>query len=334
MGAQHAAKLTGTGSAFPETRVSNDELALKIETSDAWIRERTGIRERRISRRDFPEERNSGLALKAALRALEMAGREPAELDAILFGTCTPDTLIPSTAAWLQMKLGARNAWAMDVNAACSGFLFALATADAWIRAGRLRKVLVLGSDVLSAFTDWTDRGSCVLFGDGSGAAIVERTDGDDPSRIYSTHLGSDGSLTGLFHIPAGGSNEEVTPEVYAQRRHKMQMKGKEIFRVAVKTLVDYAQAALEENELKPEALDWVVPHQANLRIIEAVAKRLGIPMEKVLLNIERFGNTSAATIPTVLDEAVRDGRIGKGQLILLDTFGAGLTYASALLRW
>ena len=330
-----ASKITGTGSAFPENRVTNDDLAKRgLETNDEWIRERTGIRERRISRPGFEGEHNSSLGLRAATRALEMAGKRPEDIDQILYATCTPDTLIPSTACWLQKKLGAKKAWAMDVNGACSGFVFGVGTADQFIRSGATRTALVVGGDVLSTFTNWEDRGSCILFGDGAGAVVIEQTAADSPNRVLSSHMGSDGELWDFFHVVAGGSNQEVTAEMRAAKLDKMQMKGREIFKSAVRTLSEYAVAAIEANGLRAADIDWIVPHQANLRIIEAVAKRLDFPMSKVLLNIERYGNTSSATVPTAFDEAVRDGRIKKGQLVILDAFGAGLTYGSVILRW
>ena len=329
-----SSKITGTGSGFPKTCVTNDELSKKVETSHQWILERTGIRERRISQPGDPSEFNSSLGFIAATQALEMAGKTPADIDQIIYATCTPDTIIPSTACWLQSKLGATRAWAMDINAACSGFVYGIATADQFIRSGQVKTSLVIGADILSAFTNWSDRTSCVLFGDGAGAAVLEQCTAETPQRILSSHLRSDGTLWELFHIPSGGSNLETTPEVYAQGLNKMQMKGKEIFKNAVRTLTDFAVEALETNGLKTEDLDWFVPHQANLRIIEAVAKRLNFPMERILINIDRFGNTSSATVPTALDEAVREGKIKSGQTVLLDAFGAGLTYGSVLLRW
>ncbi len=329
-----SSKITGTGSAFPENRLTNEELSQTVETSHNWIVERTGIQNRQISRRGNPNEYNSSLGALAATRALEMAGKKPEEIDQILYATCTPDTLVPSTACWLQKKIGANRAWAMDINAACSGFVFALATADQFIRTGQAKTSLVIGSDVLSAFTNWSDRTSCILFGDGAGAVVVEQTSSHSERRILSSHLSSDGNLWGLFHIPAGGSNQEVTPEIYQKNLHKMQMKGKEMFKSAVLTLTEFAVKALESNQLKISELDWFIPHQANLRIIEAVAKRLDFPMNKVLINIDRFGNTSSATVPSVLDENVRSGRIQPGHTVLLDVFGAGLTFGSLLLRW
>ena len=329
-----AARITGTGSAFPAGVVTNHDLAKRIDTTDEWIRERTGIVERRIAERGNPAEYNSSLAARAAKNALEMAGKTAADIDAIFFATCTADTQVPSSACWLQGKIGATRAWGYDVNAACSGFVFALSTADNFIRTGQIKTALVVGSDVLSAFTNWEDRGSCILFADGAGAVIVERTDSDSPRRIISSHMQMDGTQWELFHTPAGGSNMEVSPECHAQKLDKMQMKGREIFRAAVKTLADFAARELESNGMTVADLNWLIPHQANIRIIEAVADRAGVPMEKVIMNIANCGNTSAATVPTALDQAVRDGRIQPGHTVLLDVFGAGLTFGSLLLRW
>lgn len=334
MSSFYASKIIGTGSAFPSSILTNDDLSKSLETNDEWIRERTGIRERRISRKGNPEEQNSSLGAKAALLALEMAGRRPEDVDMIIYGTCTPDTPTPSSACWLQKKIGAFNAWGLDVNAACSSFIYGLSTADQYIRNGQFRTALVVGSEVLSAMTNWKDRTSAILFGDGAGAVVVERTEANSPNRILSSHLGTNGNYWDLFQVVAGGSNLEVTPDVFEKDLHKMSMKGKEIFKVAVKTLADFALKALESNQMAATELDWMIPHQANLRIIEAVAKRLDFPMEKVLVNIDRYGNTSSATVPTMLDEAIRDGRIQRGQSVLLDVFGAGLTYGSILLRY
>ncbi len=335
----HAARITGIGSAFPEKRLTNEDLIQMlahhdVDTSDQWIRDRTGIRERRISNVENEAETNSSLGAQAARHALEMAGRRVEEIDQIIYATCSPDTLLPSTACWLQKKIGACNAWAVDVNAACSGFIYALVTAQQFIVSGQSRTVLVVGGEVLSQITDWSDRSSCILFGDGAGAAVVERVAAKSRQRILSSHLTSNGRLSELFYVPAGGSNLEVTPERYAQNLHKMRMNGREIFKVAVRTLTECALRTLEKRRLPIVRLDWLVPHQANLRIIEAVANRLSFPMERVLINLDRYGNTSAATIPTALDEAVRDGRIQEGQTILLDAFGAGLTAGALLLRW
>ena len=336
---RYAATIIGTGCAFPESRVTNDDIVNRLEkdnitTNDQWIRDRTGIRERRFSNIDNPDEHNSSLGVAAARKALAMAGRAPGDIDQIIYATCTPDTLIPSTACWLQHKIGADQAWAMDINAACSGFIYGLSTAEKFIQAGQVKTALVMGGEVLSPIINWEDRNSCILFGDGAGAAVVEQVPSDSGRRILYSHLCSDGNLWDLLYVPAGGSNMEVTPERYAKKLHKLTMKGKEIFKVAVKTMADFALITLKKNQMTTDDLDWFIPHQANLRIIEAVAKRLKFPMEKVLVNVDRYGNTSAATIPTVLDEANRDGRIKRGQTVLLDAFGAGLTYGSILVRW
>ena len=310
-----AARITGTGSAFPKNRVTNDDIVQKlaglgVTTSDQWIRERTGICERRISDNGNPSEYNSSLGLSAAQNALEMAGKTADEINQIIYATSP------------------------YINAACSGFIYGLSTAEKFIRTGQVKTALVVGAEVLNPIIDWEDRNSCILFGDGAGAVVVERVHSSSSHRIIDSRLRSDGHLWELLHIPAGGSNMELTPERYARKLNKIKMKGKEIFKIAVKTLCDFAQNLLRKNQLTPEDLDWFVPHQANRRIIEAVANRLQLPMEKVLVNVDRYGNTSSATIPTVLDEAIRDGRIKSGQTILLDAFGAGLTYGAMLIRW
>jgi len=330
----YSSRITGTGSVFPKRVMTNEDIAKIVDTNDEWIRERTGIRERRVSEPGNPEETNSAMSSRAALLALEMAGRRPEEVDLILHATCTPDTLVPSASSYIQHRIGARNAGAVDLNAACSGFVYALTTADMFIRAGQKKCVLVIGAEVLSSYINWKDRGSCILFGDGAGAVVVERTEFENPSRIYSSHLGADGQFTDLIQCPAGGSRLPITPEILADSSNKITLKGREVFKVAVKTLADYAVEALEANGFGLSDLDWFIPHQANLRIIEAVANRLEFPLEKTLVNIDRYGNTSAATIPTMLDEAVRDGRVRPGNLLVMDVFGAGLTYGSVCLRW
>jgi 3-oxoacyl-[acyl-carrier-protein] synthase-3 len=334
-----SARITGTGSAFPKNRVTNDDIVKKLAesgiiTTDQWILERTGIFERRISDAGNPAEYNSSLGFSAAQLALEMAGKSPDDIDQIIYATCSPDTPLPSSACWLQHKLNANNAWGMDINAACSGFIYGLATAEKFIHTGQVKTALVVGADVLNPIINWEDRNSCIIFGDGAGAAVVERVASDSSRRIIDSHLRSDGHLWDLLYIPAGGSNMELTPERYARKLNKINMKGREIFKVAVKTLGDFALSILKKNQMTIEDLDWFVPHQANRRIIEAVAGRLKLPMDKVLVNVDRYGNTSAATIPTMLDEANRDGRIKKSHTILLDTFGAGLTYGAMLMRW
>jgi len=331
-----SAKITGTGSAFPGLRVTNEQLArklakLNVETSDAWIRERTGIHERRFSNLNEPSESNSSLGAAAALSALEMAGRKPEDLDQIIVATCSPETMIPSTACWLQEKIGARNAWAMDLNAACSGFIYGLVVANQFISAGSGKTILVVGSEVLHPYLNWQDRSSCILFGDGAGAAIVESKPDSNNGSIISWQLRSEGRFGDLLFIPTGrgASRPNATNPVC-----KMVMNGREIFKIAVRTLSETAQSILSRSNMSIEDIDWFVPHQANIRILEAVASRLNLPFDKVLVNINNYGNTSAATIPTILDEAVRDGRIRSGQLLLLDAFGAGFTYGAMLIRW
>lgn len=327
--------ITGTGAAFPSKVLTNYELAPRIDSSHEWILQRTGISERRIADPQHKEEeKNSSLGCTAALEALKAAGKKPLDIDQIIVATCTPDTVVPSAACHLQRRLGAERAWAMDLNAACSGFVFGLATAHQFIQSGQVQTALVVGSDLLSTCTNWQDRSSCILFGDGAGACIIERTVAQSPYRILSTHLGSDGNLAQLFMIPAGGSNQEVTPEQYEAKAHKMQMNGREIFKSAVLTLTEYALQALNAHQLTLSDLDWIVPHQANIRILEAVAKRLGVSMDRFVITLDKHGNTSSATIPTALHQAVKDGRIQPGHLVLLDVFGAGLTYGSVLLRW
>jgi 3-oxoacyl-[acyl-carrier-protein] synthase-3 len=335
-----ASRITGTGSAFPEARISNHELAqqlarLDIATSHDWIFERTGISERRYADLTRESEQNSSLAAAAAREALEMAGRKPLDIDQIIVATCTPESLIPSTACWVQKKLGAHRAWATDINAACTGFIYGLAIAGRFIQAGDTHTALVIGSEVLHPFLDWKDRASCILFGDGAGAAVVESVEEGNSRKILAHYLHSDGRLGKLLHIPAYDTTWDhafVLEENGTNR--KMVMNGREIFKAAVRTMTQCAHRVMEKAAIPLDAIDWFVPHQANQRILEAVANRLAIPFDKVLINVNKYGNTSAATIPTILDEAVRDGRIQEGQLLLLDAFGAGLTHGAMLIRW
>jgi 3-oxoacyl-[acyl-carrier-protein] synthase-3 len=308
--------------------MTNTELERMVATSDDWIRERTGIRERHIA---ASGEACSDLAVQAGRRALAAAGLAASDLDLILVATCTGDYPLPATACLVQHQLGATKAAACDLSAACCGFVYALSVADAYVRTG-MRHVLVIGSEVMSAITDWSDRNTCILFGDGAGAAVVSASEGEQG--ILSTHLRSDGSLCELIAVPAGGSRTPVSEQVVAERSHFIKMKGNETFKVAVRTLEEIARETLAANHLQVEDLDLYVPHQANMRILKAVMERLGLPLEKVMLNLERYGNTSAASIPIALDEAVRAGRVQDGSLVMLGAFGAGLTWASALIRW
>lgn len=321
-------RITGTGSYTPSRVMTNTELERMVATSDEWIRERTGIRERHIA---ASGEACSDLAVQAGRRAVEAAGLAASDLDMILVATCTGDYPLPATACLVQHQLGATKAAACDLSAACCGFVYALSVADAYVRTG-MRHVLVIGSEVMSAITDWSDRNTCILFGDGAGAAVVSASDGE--RGILSTHLRSDGSLCELITVPAGGSRTPLSEQVVAERAHFIKMKGNETFKVAVRTLEEIARETLAANQLQVEDLDLYVPHQANMRILKAVMERLGLPLEKVMLNLEHYGNTSAASIPIALDEAVRAGRVRDGSLVMLGAFGAGLTWASALIRW
>ncbi|MGH7205987.1 MAG: beta-ketoacyl-ACP synthase III [Nitrospiraceae bacterium] len=322
------ARIVGTGSYVPERVLTNADLERMVATSDSWVVERTGIRERRIA---APGEACSDLGTKAAERALEAAGLTAADLDLILVATCTGDSPLPSTACLIQHRLSAVRAAACDISAACCGFVYALAVGDAYVKTG-LRHVLVVGSEVMSVITDWTDRSTCVLFGDGAGAVVLGPSDGD--RGILSSHLHSDGNLWDLICVPGGGSRIPPSEKMLADGLQYIKMKGNETFKVAVKTLEESARETLSANHLSVEDLDLYVPHQANVRIIKAVADRLGLPMEKVFLNMDRYGNTSAASIPLALDEAVRAALVKDGNLVMIAAFGSGLTWASALIRW
>lgn len=320
--------IAGIGSYVPARVLTNADLERMVATSDEWIRERTGIRERRIA---ATGEACSDLAVQAGKRALTAAGLAAADLDMILVATCTGDYPLPATACLVQHRLGATKAAACDLSAACCGFVYALSVADAYIKTG-MRHVLVIGSEVMSAITDWTDRNTCVLFGDGAGAAVISASDGE--RGILSTDLRSDGTLCELIMVPGGGSRTPPSEKVIDERLQYIKMKGNETFKVAVRSLEEIARSTLAANHLRVEDIDLYVPHQANIRILKAVMERLSLPSEKVMLNVDRYGNTSAASIPIALDEAVREGRIKDGSLVMLGAFGAGLTWASAVIRW
>jgi 3-oxoacyl-[acyl-carrier-protein] synthase-3 len=327
----YKAKISGTGSYLPDRVLSNFDLEKLVETSDAWITERTGIRERRVA---APEQATSDLAVIAAKRALEAAGLDAKDLDMIICATATPDQPMPNTACVIQEKLGARNVMAFDLAAACSGFVYALAIANQFIRSGVYKHILVVGAETLSRIVNYKDRDTCILFGDGAGVFVISRNEDNTPSEIMSEHLHADGTLGHVFELPGGGSRIPLTHAALDNNLQYVKMKGKEIFKAAVRTLVESSQEALDKNQVTIEELSWLVPHQANIRILGSVASHFGIPMEKVVINIERTGNTSAATIPMAFDEAVRDGRIKRGQIILLAAFGAGVTSGSILLRY
>lgn len=323
------ARITGTGSYAPKKVITNHDLEKLVDTSDEWITERTGIKERRIAEKG---QSTSDLAYEAAHKALKAAKLPAQELDLILVATTTPDMIMPSLGCMVQEKLGAKNAAAFDLYAACSGFIYGLSVANAFITSGTYENILLVGAESLSRFVDWEDRTTCVLFGDGAGAVVLQRHAGK--RGVLSTHLHSDGSLGNLLNIPAGGALHPATHDTVRKRMHFIKMKGNETFKAAVRALESAVQEALEHNKVKPEEIDFLVPHQANLRIIQAMAQRLNMSMEKVVLTLPKYGNTSAASIPMALDEAVRDGRIRENHLLLLEAFGGGLTWASALLRW
>lgn len=322
-------RIIGTGATLPKRVLTNQDLTRRVDTTESWILERTGIRERRIAEEN---EAASDLAVPAARQALEMAQMNENDLDLIIVATTTPDMFFPSTACIVQDRLGARQAVAFDLSAACSGFLFALSVADQYIRNGVSKNALVIGSEVMSRIIDWTDRNTCVLFGDGAGAAVLQRTRGEHG--ILCTHLHSDGRLWDLIQVPGGGSRIPPSLAMLAERKPYIKMKGNETFKIAVRTLEEAVCEILKTGRVQLSELSLLIPHQANVRIIKAVADRLGLPMEKVILNVDRYGNTSAASIPIALDEAVRQGRIKAGDLLLFEAFGAGLTWASALVKW
>ncbi len=322
-------RIISTGSYVPENVVTNYDLENIVDTSDDWITERTGIKERRIVNGN---QAASDLAYESAKIALKRAHLKSKDIDLILVATVTGDMPFPSTACFLQRMLGAKNAAAFDVNAACSGFIYGLHIANSLIKAQMHKRILLVGTEVISKFTDWLDRTTCILFGDGAGSVIIEGT--KERRGIFSTHIYSDGNLSELISLPGGGSRYPASRDSIIKRRHFMKMKGNETFKVAVRTLEDIVVKTLKANNLKPSQLSLLIPHQANIRIIHATAKRLNLPIEKVYVNIDKYGNTSAASIPIALDEAFSDGKIKDGDYILLEAFGGGLTWASSLIRW
>jgi 3-oxoacyl-[acyl-carrier-protein] synthase-3 len=323
------AKIIGTGSYVPSTVLTNHDLEQKIDTTDKWIVERTGVKERRIAAKD---QATSDLAVKAGKMALTAAGVSPSEVDMVIVGTTTPDMFFPSTACLVLQGLGITQAAAFDLSAACSGFLYALSVGEQYILSGKCKKVLVIGADLMSRIVNWTDRSTCVLFGDGAGAVLLTPSSGRHG--ILSTHIHSDGSLWDLISVPGGGTANPPSERVLAEKLNTVKMKGGETFKAAVRTLEEVARETLSANGVALSDVAYVVPHQANIRIIKAVAERLDLDMDKVVINLSRYGNTSAASIPLALDEAVRDGRIKENNLILLLAFGSGLTWGSALIRF
>ncbi|RLA21495.1 MAG: 3-oxoacyl-ACP synthase [Gammaproteobacteria bacterium] len=316
-------RIIGTGGYLPEQVRTNHDIAEKIDTSDEWIRERTGIEERRIA---APGETASSMAELASRQAIEAAGIEPDSIDLVIVATSSPDRIFPSTACLLQNRLGTGGCAAFDVQAACSGFIYAFSIADQFIRAGSAKRALVVGSEVNSRIIDWEDRGTAIIFGDGSGAVLLEAS--EEPG-VLSTHLNSDGQHSELLYIP-NPIGDQAKP---GEKAH-MKMSGNEVFKVAVNTLGKIVDETLAANDMEKSDIDWLVPHQANMRIIKATARKLKMPMEQVIVTIEKQGNTSGASVPLALNEAIRDGRIQRGQTVLLEAFGGGFVWGSALLKY
>jgi 3-oxoacyl-[acyl-carrier-protein] synthase III len=323
------ARITGTGSAVPRRILTNADLERMVDTSDEWITTRTGIRERHIAAAD---EYTSTFATGAARQAMAMAGIGAEELDLIIVATVTPDFPFPSTACIVQNNLQAARATAFDISAACSGFVYGLSLADHLIRSGTARKALVIGAEVLSRIVDWTDRNTCCLFGDGAGAVVLEAAEGD--RGILSTHIHSDGSHWELLYQPGAGNRNPAVQKTLDDRLVYISMQGNEVFKLAVRAMEEVAQEALAANNLTAGDIDLFIPHQANRRIVDAIGKRLGLDENQLFINLERYGNTSSASIPIALDEARRDGRIKEGDVLLFDAFGGGLTWGAALIRW
>jgi len=324
-------RISGSGSYLPEKLLTNTDLEKMVETNDAWIVERTGIKRRHLA---SPEQATSDLALIAAQRALAAAGLTANDLDMIVFCTVSPDHVTPSAACLLQKKLGARNIMAFDLSAACTGFVYGLTVADQFIKTGFYRHVLVVGAEVLHRLVNYKDRETCILFGDGAGAVIASRASGDETSEIMGSHLAADGNLGDLFVLPGGGSAMPFSQKVLDEGLHYVRMKGREIFKNAVRTMSHSCQHVIESSGLSNDDINWLVPHQANIRILEAVAKHFGFPEERVVVTVDETGNTSAATVPIAFDTAIRDGRIQRGQYVLMTAFGAGLTSGSLLMRY
>ena len=322
-----SAALISVASWLPEARLTNADLEQLVDTSDEWIRSRTGIAERRIA---APGDATSDLAARAGAIALERAGVRPADIDLLVVATSTPDMVFPSTACLAQAKMGL-TCPAYDLNAACTGFIYAIEMATAMIESGRARTIMVIGADVLSSIVDYTDRSTCILFGDGAGAVVLQAS--EEPG-VLSVHLGADGAGADLLYVPAGGSAAPVTPENLAAGDTYLKMNGNEVFKFAVRAIPGVTKQALADSGLTTDDVDWLIPHQANQRITDTVAQRLGIPHERVVCRIEDIGNTSAASIPIALDSLYRDGHLRAGNILALVGFGAGLTYGAAIVRW
>lgn len=323
------AVMSGTGRGIPDRVITNADLEKMVDTSDEWIRTRTGIRERRIAERGEPL---SKYAIEAARGAMESSGVEPETIDLIVLATVTPDMPIPATACTIQHELGCKNATAFDLAAGCSGFIYAQSVAKQFVVSGRCRNALVIGAELLSNYIDWTDRATCVIFADGAGAVMM--TAGEEPRGVLASAMHSDGSMADFISRPGGGTVHPPDQEMIDRRLHYIRMRGNETFKMAVRSMDEVCREVLDAAELTPADVDLFVPHQANLRIISAVGNRLGVAEDRCVINIDRYGNTSAASIPIALDEAVRGGRIKEGDIVLMAAFGAGLTWAASVVRW
>lgn len=321
--------IIGTGAYLPEKVLTNHDLEKMVDTSDEWITKRTGIKERRIVDNGFA---TSDLATQAALRAIEDAGVSPKDIDLIITSTITPDMLFPSTSCYVQEKIGATGAGAFDVLAACAGFVYALSIGQCYVSSGTADTVLVIGAECLSKITDYTDRTSCILFGDGAGAAVIQKSKGRH--EILATYLGADGSQAGVLTLPAGGSKMPTSYQTIDERMHFIKFRGKEVFKLAINTLTDLIKDTLEKCGLTVDDVNLFIPHQSNFRIIEATMEKLGVPMEKAYFNIDRYGNTSSASVPIAIDEVSKSGRLKPGDIVLLAAFGGGLTWSSSVIRW
>ncbi len=325
------AVVAGTGAYLPEKVLSNFDLEKMLDTSDTWIRTRTGIQERRIAAKD---ECSSTMAAEAAKMALECANTEAQDIDLIIVATSTPDVIFPSTACFVQKEIGAGKAAAYDVSAVCSGFIYAMSIAEQYIKSGRYKNILIIGSEVNSRILDWTDRTTCILFGDGAGAAVLKGVEAERECGVLSSHIYSDGNQSHIISVPGGIGKTSVTHEAIDEKQYCIKMVGNTTFKMAVKKMVEVAKEALEFNGLSPEDIDWMVPHQANKRIIDSVAERLDFPEEKTFINIHKYGNTSGAAIPIALHEANSSGKMKAGDLVLITGLGAGLTWGAVVIRW
>ncbi len=324
-------RIIGTGRGIPPHKLTNADLEKMVDTSDAWIVERTGIKERRVLDKSLA---TSDLATEAGLAACRNAGVDPATVDCIVLATVTPDVPFPATAVYVQKKLGAKaGGAAFDISAACAGFIYGLAIADGFIARGQFQRILVIGVEILSRIVDWKDRNTCVLFGDGAGAVLLA-PEKDETRGILSTHIYSDGTYADLLNIPVGGTRAPISAEAIEARQHLVKMNGREVYKHAVRNMAAASKAALEANGVSPDQVAWVIAHQANIRIIEGVSERVGIPLDRFYLNIEKYGNTSSASVPIALDEAVENGKIKAGDLLVFSALGGGFAWGSALIRW